>query len=161
MVGAQTRRRRGIVENTELIKAEFVGELTELLETVIFSVETVRMALAIGRLARDPLADLRTWVASAVEEERDAGNVAVESLEHAAVAFSDLARALSDDSTEGISLELRFWSTYEWFRSRLFDPSVMVAGQASLRAELVEAGIRLEALRQRINSWSQVRGALL
>ncbi len=149
------------MENTERIKAELVGELTELLDTVLFSVETVRMALAIGRLATDPLASLQAWITSSDEEEREAGNVAVEALEHAAVAFCELARVLSEDHTDGISLELRFWSTYEWCRSRLFDPSVTVAGQASLRAELVEAQIRLESLRQRIASWRQGHGTVV
>ncbi|MBT9554869.1 MAG: hypothetical protein IV100_02520 [Myxococcales bacterium] len=143
------------MENTERNKAELVGELTELLDTVLFSVETVRMALAIGRLAMDPLANLQAWLASSDEEEREAGNVAVEALEHAAVAFCELARVLSEDHADGISLELRFWSTYEWCRSRLFDPSVTVGGQASLRAELLEAQVRLESLRQRISSWCQ------
>lgn len=149
------------MENTERIKAELVGELTELLDTVLFSVETVRMALAIGRLASDPLASLQAWITSHDEEEREAGNVAIEALEHAAVAFYELASVLSEDHADGISLELRFWSTYEWCRSRLFDPSVTVAGQASLRAELVEAQFRLESLRHRITSWSQSRAPVV
>ena len=134
------------MEHTERERGEVLREIRELLDTAAFSLETVRMAIGIGRCARDPLTSLDMRLQSPDEEEREAGGVAVEALEHARAAFFELAHVLDLPEYEPIGLEMRFWSSFEWLQARLFEPSTRLSGQQSLRTELVEAGARTAAL---------------
>ena len=62
----------------------------------------------------------------------------------------ELAYLFDQDEYEPLGLDLRFWSTFEWAMGRLFELSVRASGQQSLRAELVEAAARMEALTERL-----------
>lgn len=121
-------------------------ELGELLETAGFSLETVRMALSIGRCAHDAFSTLDDRIQSGNTEEREAALVALEALDNARGAYLDLAEVLDEPEREGLGYEIRFWSTFEWCWSRLFTEPVRGTGQSSLRHELVEAARRTRSL---------------
>ena len=122
-------------------------ELDELLEAARFSLETARMALAIGRRSRSAFLTLDERLTSDDSEEREAGTVALEALDHARGAYLDLAEHFEHEDREHIALELRFWSTFEWVWFRIFCEPVRRTGQLALRHELVEATVRTLDLR--------------
>ncbi len=134
------------MESAERVRVEVLREVHELLDTAAFSLETVRMALGIGQCARDPLGSLDSRLASPDEEEREAGVVALEALEHARSAYLELASLFDQPDNEILGYEIRFWTSFDWAVGRLFDPSVRTTGHQSLRSELVEATSRTSAL---------------
>ena len=125
-------------------------ELDELLETAGFSLETVRMALAIGRRASNGMLSLDERLRSTDHEERESGLVALEALDHARAAFLDLAHILDSEEMEGIGLSIRFWSTFEWCWTHLYSDPVRSTGQKALRHELSEARARTTELQRRL-----------
>lgn len=126
------------------------GEIQELLETASFSLETVHMALSIGKRSRNAYLSLDERLAGGDAEEQEAGSVAVEALENARAAYADLATVLSTPEMDGLGLELRFWSCYAWCGSRLFTDTVRYTGQLALRHELIEARRRTVQLTSRM-----------
>lgn len=127
-------------------------ELVELLETASFSLETVRMALAIGRRAGDGMLSLDDRLRSTDQEERESGVVALEALDHARAAFLDLAHILDEEQLDGLGLSIRFWSTFEWCWAHLFTEPVRTTGQNALRFELCEARSRTTNLQSRLQN---------
>lgn len=130
------------MEQTGTTRPHLFDQLEELLDAARFSLETVRMALTIGRRSKAAFLTLEERLTSDDEEERETGLVALEALDHARGAFLDLADVLDCPERDGIGLEIRFWTTFEWLWHRLFTESVRSTGQSSLRHELVEAGVR-------------------
>lgn len=126
-------------------------ELIELLDTAAFSLETVRMALAIGRRARTHSLTLDDRLQGADHEEKEAGAVAVEALENAAGAFADLADIFEEPEFQCTGFEVRFWSTYEWLATRLFSESAHSTSNDVLRQELVEGYRRTTRLFERVS----------
>jgi hypothetical protein len=131
-------------------------EVDELLETATFSLETVRMALAIGSRADNSLLSLDERMRSQDNEERESGLVALEALDHTRAAFLDLVKILDSEEFHGIALEIRFWSTFEWSWNHLFTDPVRTTGQKALRHELVEAASRTARLQRRLRESSAI-----
>jgi hypothetical protein len=131
-------------------------EVDELLETASFSLETVRMALSIGTRTGNSLLSLDERMRSQNNEERESGLVALEALDHTRAAFLDLAKILDSDEFQGIALEIRFWSTFEWSWNHLFTDPVRSTGQKALRHELVEAKARTALLQRRLRDASAI-----
>ena len=129
-------------------------ELQELLDAASFSLETAHMALGIGRRGAGPQVSLADRLLGGDEEEKEAGGVALDALKSAATAYADLAGVLAEPDMEALSIELGFWSAFDWCSARLFNESVRHTSQRSLRQELTEARRLtlkvLEHMRQRL-----------
>ena len=128
-----------------------IQEIVELLDTASFSLETVRMALAIGRRAQAHSLTLDDRLRGADHEEKEAGLVAVEALKNAASAFADLADIFDEPEFHCTGFEVRFWSTYEWLSTRLFSESAHSTTNQVLRQELVEGYRRTTRLYESVS----------
>ena len=126
-------------------------EALELLETVRFSLETVTMALAIGKSRRNATSTLNHRLSDQDNEGREAGMVAVEALATARVAFLKMADIFDSRVSESLGYCIGFWSTFEWCWHRLFTDQAQATGQLVLQYEVAEAMRRTRELEGRLN----------
>ncbi len=145
------------MEVVDPARDQIYSELDELLETAGFSFETVRMALGIGRCAREPMYGLNSRLASPDDEEREAGMVAVEALDHARASYLEMGHIMDQPEFEDIGLRLRFWSTFAWCWDHVFSDTGRSTGQGALRHVLIEAKSRTTAIQAELRGLGALR----
>lgn len=121
--------------------------LNEHITTALFSLETVQMALVSN--GKSPLSIKAKQSAKSVDE-RDAGRIAADALEHAREAFVELSESFEEPSLFQVGLIVGFWSNLQWCWERLFTESAQHTEAITLHHELGEARRRIEELRTRL-----------
>ena len=132
------------MERIVYVAEESLSELAELLDTACFSLETVQMALAVAGPPARTRDSLEARLDAEDEEEREAGQLALDALDTARAAFLELADRLERDPIGGLGLAVGFWSTFEWCWNRLFTDPVRQTSHVALVHEIAEARRRTE-----------------
>lgn len=135
-------------KKSSALKSWAFRRLNEHLETALFSLETVQMALT-TTAPRSPMS-IKARQSAPSADERNAGKIAANALEHARDELVELSKSFELPSLFQIGLAIGFWSNLQWCWERLFTESAQHTGAVTLNYELAEARRRIEELRTRL-----------
>lgn len=135
---------------TETERERYVLELTELMDTCGFSLETVSMALHLARRSEGEEVSLQEKIDDGTYEEQRDSLLALDALATAKEAFAKLSSRFSCSPLDGMGLDIQFWSVYEDALITILTPDVVEICALKLSKQIEVMRKKVEQLQLRL-----------